>query len=108
MAKKKTSKKQKFLLKDMPKMNLKSKKGIKPFTASKNLKNKNYVKKVLFGCFVHNDMEGFKEVLRTHFDLVNKDEVIKKVNISKTTFYRTLSKKSNPTLRNISKLLKAI
>ncbi len=89
-------------------MKLKNKKGIKAFYTSKKLKNKKYVQKVLFDCFIHNDMDGFKEVLCAHLDLVNKDKVIKRAGISKTTFYRTLSKDSNPTMKNISKLLKVI
>ncbi|MGI9549116.1 MAG: DNA-binding protein [Bdellovibrionales bacterium] len=87
---------------------LKSKKDIEPFHASKKLKDKKHVKAVLFDCLSNGDTEIFKEVLRTHLELVNKDKFIKKIKMSKTTFYRTLSKNSNPTLKNVSKIMKAI
>ena len=87
---------------------LKSKKGIKPFNASKKLKDKKHVRAVLFDCLLHGDTEIFKEVLRTHLELVNKDKFMKKIGMSKTTFYRTLSKNSNPTLKNVSKIMKSI
>ena len=92
----------------MPTVKLKTKKGIQPFCASKKLKNKSYVKKVLFDCFCNNDMEAFKEVLKSHLELQNKDNLIKKLKMSKTTFYRTLSKNSNPTIKSVSKLLRAV
>ena len=89
-------------------MKMKRNKKIKPFYASKKLKNKEYVKKVLFDCFCHNDMEAFKEVLKAYLELKTKSRIIKKAGMSKTTFYRVLSKKSNPTVKNISKILQAI
>lgn len=108
MTKKNISRGQKFSLTNTHIRKLKSKKGIKIFHASKRLKNKEHVKKVLFDCFCRNDMEAFKEALKSHFELQNKDKIIKKARISKATFYRTISKNSNPTLKSISKLLKAV
>ena len=92
--------------------NIKSKqfkdKNIKTFSSFKRLKDKKYVKEALFDCLLHDDLESFKEILRAHFEIVNKNQIIKKTGISKRTLYRSLSQTGNPIFKNISKLLQAI
>ena len=82
--------------------------NLKNITRSKRIKNKNIVSKALWDCLVANDPEGFKEILRTHLELTNKDKLAKDTGIPKRTLYRMLSDEGNPTLENISKMIHMI
>ena len=105
MPRKKTSKKQGNSFKDMPTLKLKKSSSVSTFGASKRMKNKEYISKALWECLVADDPEGFKEILKTHLDLVNKDAFVKRTGISRRTLYRMLSDEGNPTLDNISKIV---
>jgi probable addiction module antidote protein len=61
--------------------------------------------KALWECLKTNDPEGFKEILKAHLELRNKENLTQKTGISRRTLYRMLSKRGNPTLQNISKLV---
>lgn len=89
----------------MPTLKAKNKTQFIEFKASKRIKNKKYVSKALLECLSANDTAGFKEILRTHLELVNKEEFAKKAGISKRSLFRILSKNGNPTLNNISKII---
>ena len=108
MPKAKKLKKREFCLKDMPKMNLK--KGVKTLkdTSIKNLKNKTRIKKVLSECLFSDDMESFKEILKAHLEVRNVSHFSKEAGLSRKTIYRILEPDSNPTLKNITKLLNKI
>ena len=105
MPKKKTSKKQDSSLENMPTLKLKT--GIKTssFKASKRMKDKDYISQALWECLIAGDPDGFKEILKTHLDLVNKEEFAKETGISRRTLFRMLSEDGNPTLDNISKII---
>ncbi len=105
MPKKKILKKQDLSFEDMPSLKAKNKKGLKVFNASKRLKDKNYISKALWECLVENDTDGFKEILRAHLELINKDDFAKESGISRRTLFRILSEEGNPTLDNISKII---
>ena len=92
-------------LNDMPVLKAKGKTQFVEFKASKRIRNKKYVSKALLECLAANDTEGFKEILRTHLELVNKEEFAKKAGVSKRSLFRILSKEGNPTLNNISKII---
>ena len=92
-------------LDDMPILKAKDKAQFVEFKASKRMRNKKYISKALFVCLAANDTAGFKEILRTHLELVNKEEFAKKAGISRRTLFRALSEKGNPTLNSISKMI---
>ena len=64
--------------KNTPKLTLRKKSGVSPFNSVKVMKNKKYISKALWECIVANDTEGFKEILRAHLALVQKEEFAKK------------------------------
>ena len=105
MVGKKTSSKQEVSFDDMPVVELK--KGVRPkkFGATKRMKSKKHISKALWECLVENDVDGFKEILRTHLELVNKEEIAKETGISRRTLFRMLSDEGNPNLENISKII---
>ena len=105
MPKKRTSKILEDSFESMP--SLKLKKGVKtsPFGATRRMKNKMNISKALWECLVADDVDGFKEILKAHLELVNKDEFAEKAGIPKRTLYRMLSPSGNPTLENISKIV---
>ena len=105
MSKRKTLKQPVRSLNDMPVLRTKGKTQFTEFKASKRIRNKKYVSKALLECLAANDTMGFKEILRTHLELVNKEEFAKKAGVSKRSLFRILSEEGNPTLNNISKII---
>lgn len=90
---------------DIPKLKLKKISGISQFKASERIKDKKYISKALWQCILADNPEGFKEILKTHLELINKEKIIKEAHISRRTLFRMLSKEGNPTLENISKIV---
>ena len=105
MTKKKTLKKQKNSFKNMPIYRLKKITGLSPFKAAQRIRDKRYISKALWQCILADDPEGFKEILKVHLELKNKEKIIKETSVSRRTLFRMLSKKGNPTLENISKIV---
>jgi len=89
----------------MPIVKLKKKQKLKKFNATKRMQDKDYISDALWECLVASDVDGFKEIMRTHLELVNKDEFAKEIGVSRRTLFRMLSEEGNPTLENISKLV---
>lgn len=86
-------------------MKLKSKKGLSSYSAKSKIKDKSYISKALWECLVDNDVEAFKEILRTHLEFANKEDIAKKAGIPKRTLFRMLSPEGNPTLENVSRII---
>ena len=105
MHKKKTSKKQDFSLSDMPKVELKNRKGISKYNPDSRLKNKEIVARALWDCLVENDIAAFKEILKSHLEVANKEQLAEKAGIPRRTLYRMLSPEGNPTLDNLGKII---
>jgi DNA-binding phage protein len=105
MHKKKISKKQDFSLKDMKGIKLKSMEGITVHSSTDRLKDKSFIAAALWECLVEDDVELFKELLRTHLELTNKDDLAKRAGIPRRTLFRMLSPEGNPTLSNVSKII---
>ncbi len=105
MSKKKILKKPGFSLANMP--ILRTKKGVKVRSTNKAKKmmNKKIISKALWECLIANDTDGFKEILRVHLELTNKEKLTKDTGLSKRTLYRMLSEDGNPTLENLSKII---
>lgn len=105
MNRRKTSKKRDFSFNDMPIHELSG--AAKPIVrkSGSTLRDKDLIAKALWECLVDNDIESFKDILRTHLEVVNKESFVKKTGISRRTLFRMLSPEGNPTLENISKII---
>lgn len=105
MPKRKTSKKRGFSLNDMPIINLKNRKGIAEFNPNVRLQKPEVVAKALWECLVENDIDAFKEILRSHLEVTNKNKLAQKAGIPRRTLFRMLSPEGNPTLDNLGKII---
>lgn len=70
------------------------------------LRDINLVREALFEALVDGDHEGFKEILRTHLETVNKEALADRSGVARTTLFRMLAPRSNPTLKNVAKVFK--
>jgi DNA-binding phage protein len=105
MRKKKIFKKQDFSLNDMPILKLRTSKGLSAHDPSERLRNKALVARALWECLLANDIDAFKEILRSHLELTNKENLAKTAGIPRRTLFRMLSPSGNPTLENIGKII---
>jgi len=108
MVKKKISKKQELCLDDLPKRRLKSKSRVLKVSSLSRLADKNLIFESLWECLIDQDLDSFKEILKSHIDAVGMSELSKKTKASKRTMYRTLSEEGNPTLKSISRIVSAL
>ncbi len=104
MPKKKTSKKQSFSFKNMPIKKLKNNREVTKINTD-ILMDKKSISKALWDCLVADDLDSFKEILKTHLELLNKEQLALEAGISRRTLFRMLSDNSNPSLSNISKII---
>ncbi|PWU13978.1 MAG: hypothetical protein C5B49_13925 [Bdellovibrio sp.] len=86
-------------------INLKNRKGLAEFNPDARLQNRKVVARALWECLVENDIEAFKEILRSHLEVTNKDELAGKAGIPRRTLFRMLSPEGNPTLENLGKII---
>ena len=89
----------------MQTVNLKNRKGITDFNPDARLKNRELVAKALWECLVSNDVDAFKEILKSHLEVTNKDDLAEKAGIPRRTLFRMLSPEGNPTLENLCKII---
>ena len=75
------------------------------FNPNIRLQKPEVVAKALWECLVENDIEAFKEILRSHLEVTNKDKLAKKAGIPRRTLFRMLSPEGNPTLENLGKII---
>ena len=108
MTKRVTSKKQKFSLNDIPIRRLKPGVKVQKVSSTSRLKDQELVFKAFWECLVEQDIESFKEILRSHLEAVNKQEFAKYSKTSRRTLHRILSPEGNPTLKNISSIIHAL
>jgi DNA-binding phage protein len=108
MAKKMTSKKQKFSFNNMPILKLKSGVKVKTENSAVRLKDKEFIFRALWQCLIEQDIESFKEILSGHLEATNKQQLSKKARTSRRTLHRILSPEGNPTLKSISKVISAM
>ncbi len=102
------SKKLRDSLNDIPLRKLKPGTRTKRVRSSTRLKNEEIIFRALWQCLVDQDIDSFKEILRTHLDCVNKQQLARKSKTSRRTLYRILSPEGNPTLKNISNIIHAL
>jgi probable addiction module antidote protein len=106
MAKGKILKEQKLSLNNIPKRKLKTK--ALTISSARRLSDKNFIFEALWECLITEDLDSFKEILKSHIDAIGMTELSKTARTSKRTMYRTLSADGNPTLKSISKILNAL
>jgi DNA-binding phage protein len=108
MTKKVTLRKRAFSLSDIPQRKLRA--GVKAIrvNSAARLKDQELIFRALWECLVEEDLESFKEVLRGHLDVVNKQQLAQRSKTSRRTLHRILSPEGNPTLKNISSVLHAL
>ncbi len=109
MAKIKTSKKQKnFSLNSMPVVKLK--KGIKATShdPDKRLSSVDFITKALVQCLWEGDMDAFKEIVKAHYEAINTTRALKKIGLSKRTFYEAVSPNGNPRLDTVTRIIQGL
>ena len=89
----------------MPTVKLKNRKGIVEFNPNVRLQKPEVVAKALWQCLVENDIDAFKEILRSHLEVTNKNKLARKAGIPRRTLFRMLSPEGNPTLENLGKII---
>lgn len=67
-------------------------------------KNQAEVGAALLQCLIENDIEAFVEILDGYLD-VNRSRVARDAKIGRSTVQEVFSKKGNPTLRTIAKIV---
>lgn len=72
--------------------------------ARQPFRNKKDVALALFQCLEDNDPESFVEILETYLE-VNKAEIAKKTNLSRSTVQNAFSNRGNPTIRTIAQIV---
>ena len=107
MRKKKKSKKRGFCLEGYPSVTLK--KGIKTrkFNPSEKLSDFNLVASAFFEALQDDDVEGALEILEGYLMTKKKSDLSRKGKIATSTLYHSLSKRANPTLKTVAKILHA-
>ena len=104
MTKKKTFKKQKFSFADIPKYNIHDKEKLTIFNPDEFFENDKDVAQALFQCLLENDTETYMEILDSYLR-VNRTQVAQSADLSRSTVSLALSKKGNPTLKTIAKIV---
>lgn len=89
----------------MPTVQLKNKIDVVEFNPNSRLQKPEVVAQALWQCLVENDIDAFKEILRSHLEVTNKDELAKRAGIPRRTLFRMLSPEGNPTLENLGKII---
>ena len=104
MLKKKTSKKRGFSLEDMPTLQTNKKAKLQKHDSQAFFQDFDKVGTALLESLIENDTEGFIEILDAYLK-VNRAKTAKKAGVSRATVQHTLSKKGNPTLKTIARIV---
>lgn len=104
MSKKKTLKKREFTLDELQPIEVIDESKLHDSKASDFFKNKNEVAQALFECLIDNDAETFMEILDAYLG-VNRTQVAQRAQLTRATITQAFSKKGNPTLKTIAKIV---
>lgn len=88
----------------MPILSLKKEAKVKQHHPKKSLKNLDKVGTSLLESLIENDTEAFIEILDSYLQ-VNRSQVAKKAHIARSTIQQALSRKGNPTLKTLAKIV---
>jgi len=108
MAKVATSAKPGRSLSAIEPIKLKTRKGLKRFDPKKALTDPDAVSFALMECLTLGDAEGFKDILSSHLEVVNKSAFAKKAGIPERTLFRMLTPDGNPTLENLARVFSVL
>ncbi|MGE3757051.1 MAG: DNA-binding protein [Pseudobdellovibrionaceae bacterium] len=109
MGKAKTSKKRKaFSIEDLQPVKLKAGVKTSPHDPNKNLRDPEFIKAAIFEALWDGDIEAMKEIIKAHYEAVDLQETLDRVDLKKRTFYEALSKKGNPRVETLSKILSGL
>ena len=76
-----------------------------PWNPTAELLDEANLSKSLFQCLKDGDTEAFKEILTAHLEAKIKTRSAKTHGLSARTMYEALSKKGNPSLKTIAKIV---
>jgi DNA-binding phage protein len=88
----------------MPALGLNKKQNVQHHHPEKFFKDSDKVGAALFECLMENDTEAFIEILDSYLH-VNKMQIARKSDMSRSTVQQALSKKGNPTLKTIARIV---
>jgi len=88
----------------MPALGVNKKEKLKIHKPDRFFKDSDKVGAALFECLLENDTEAFIEILDGYLQ-VNRAQVAKKARMSRSTVQQALSKKGNPTLKTIARIV---
>lgn len=88
----------------MPILSLKKDIRLKKHDPEKSLKNLDKVGSALLESLIENDTEAFIEILDGYLQ-VNRSRVAKNANMARSTIQQALSRKGNPTLKTLAKIV---
>jgi len=108
MAKVATSTKRDRSLSAMEPIRLKTRKGLSKFNAKKVLSDHEKVSQALMECLQVGDPEGFKEILSSYLEVVNKSAFAKSAGIPERTLFRMLTPEGNPTLESLARVFSVL
>ena len=104
MNKKKISKKPEFTLDSLPQLKHSDESALYDSKSSEFFKNKKQVAEALLECLLENDTESFMEILDA-FLCVNRTHIAQHTNLTRATITSAFSKRGNPTLKTIAKIV---
>jgi len=103
MNKKKTLKNQEFSLSNAQYIDINDKKFTK-FNPEDFFMDEQKVATALLQCLIDNDTESYMEILESYLR-INKSQVSQKAKLSRSTVSLAFSKKGNPTLKTVAKIV---
>ena len=71
------------------------------------MRDKDFVAKALFEALSDGDEEAALEIIMAYVKAVGKGEIAKHENMAISTVYHALSRRGNPTLKTVAKVLHA-
>jgi len=88
----------------MPTLKVNKKAKLEEHNSENFFKNFDKVGSALLESLIQNDTEAFIEILDAYLE-VNKAQVAKRAKLSRSTVQQALSKKGNPTLKTIARIV---
>lgn len=104
MNKKKILKKREFTLDELQPVKILDESKFHDSKASEFFKNKNEVAKALLECLIDNDTATFMEILDAYL-FINRTKIAQGTKLTRATVTQAFSKKGNPTLKTIAKIV---
>ena len=109
MGRAKTLKKREvFSVEKLPEVSLKSGVKTSPHDPDKKLRSVEFISRALLQSLWENDLEAFKEIVKSHYEAVNIGRALKKAHLSARTFYEAISPKGNPSLKTVAKIFQGL